>query len=103
MSRVSKNILYNAFGQGLSIVLSFVAVKFIFRQLGQDALGIIYFTFTLNALLTAILALGINETTVREVAAFYENDPAYIRKLLQTASSFYWGLYFVAIAALYAL
>jgi len=103
MSRVSKNILYNVFGQGLSIVLSFVAVKFIFRQLGQDALGIIYFTFTLNALLTAILAMGINETTVREVAAHHEDDPAYVRELLRTASSFYWGLYLVASLVVYAV
>jgi len=102
MSRVSKNILYNAVGQGLTIVLSFVAVKFIFKQLGQDALGIIYFTFTLNTLLTALLALGINETTVREVAAFHEEDPTYIRRLLQTASTFYWGLYVLAAVALYA-
>jgi O-antigen/teichoic acid export membrane protein len=101
MSRVSKNILYNVAGQGLSIVLSFVAVKFIFKQLGQDALGIIYFTFTLNALLTALLALGINETTVREVAAFHEEDPTYIRRLLQTASSFYWGLYALAAVVVY--
>jgi O-antigen/teichoic acid export membrane protein len=101
MSRLSKNILYNLFGQGLLIVLSFVAVKFIFKKLGQDALGIIYFTFTLNALLTALLALGINETTVREVAAFHEEDPAYIRRLLQTASFFYWSLYLLAAAALY--
>jgi O-antigen/teichoic acid export membrane protein len=101
MSRLSKNILYNMFGQGLLVVLSFVAVKFIFKQLGQDALGIIYFTLTLNALLTALLALGINETTVREVAAFHEEDPAYIRKLLQTASFFYWGLYVLAAVALY--
>jgi O-antigen/teichoic acid export membrane protein len=102
MSRLSKNILYNLFGQGLLVVLSFVAVKFIFKQLGQDALGIIYFTATLNALLTAILALGINETTVREVAAFHEKDPTYIKHLLQTASFFYWGLYLLAGVALYA-
>jgi O-antigen/teichoic acid export membrane protein len=101
MSRLSKNILYNLFGQGLLIVLSLVAVKFIFKKLGQDALGIIYFTFTLNALLTVLLALGINETTVREVAAFHEEDPAYIRRLLQTASFFYWSLYFLAAVALY--
>jgi O-antigen/teichoic acid export membrane protein len=102
MSRLSKNILYNLFGQGLIIVLGFVAVKFIFKQLGQDALGIIYFTFTLNTLLTALLALGINETTVREVAAFHEGDPTYIKHLLETASFFYWGLYILAAAALYA-
>ena len=102
MSRLSKNILYNLLGQGLLVILGFVAVKFIFKQLGQDALGIIYFTFTLNALLTAILSLGINETTVREVAAFHEEDPTYITKLLQTASFFYWGLYFLTAVGLYA-
>ncbi|MGB9487179.1 MAG: oligosaccharide flippase family protein, partial [Terriglobia bacterium] len=102
MSRVSKNILYNLLGQGLLVILGFVAVKFIFKQLGQDALGIIYFTFTLNALLTAILALGINETTVREVAAFHVEDPTYIKHLLQTASFFYWSLYVLAALALYA-
>jgi O-antigen/teichoic acid export membrane protein len=101
MSRVSKNILYNLFGQGLLVILGFVAVKFIFKRLGQDALGIIYFTFTLNALLTALLALGINETTVREVAAFHEEDPTYIKHLLQTASFFYWSLYVLAALALY--
>src|SRR5208337_3592197 len=102
MSRLSKNILYNLVGQGLLVILGFVAVKFIFKQLGQDALGIIYFTFTLNGLLTAILALGINETTVREVAAFHEEDPTYVKHLLQTASFFYWGLYILAAVALYA-
>jgi len=102
MSRLSKNILYNLFGQGLLVILGFVAVKFIFKQLGQDALGIIYFTLTLNALLTAILALGINETTVREVAAFHEEDPTYVKHLLQTASLFYWSLYVLAAMALYA-
>src|SRR5208337_5570495 len=93
---------YNLFGQGMLVILGFVAVKFIFKQLGQDALGIIYFTLTLNALLTVILSLGINETTVREVAASHEEDPAYIKHLLQTASFFYWGLYILAAVALYA-
>jgi O-antigen/teichoic acid export membrane protein len=102
MSRLSKNIVYNLFGQGLLVILGFVAVKFIFKQLGQDALGIIYFTFTLNALLTALLTLGINETTVREVAAFHEEDATYIKHLLQTASFFYWSLYILAAVALYA-
>src|SRR5208283_5107799 len=102
MSRLSKNILYNLLGQGLLVILSFVAAKFIFKQLGQDALGIIYFTLTLNALLTAILSLGINETTVREVAASHKEDPTYIKKLLQTASFFYWGLYVLTAVGLYA-
>jgi O-antigen/teichoic acid export membrane protein len=102
MSRLSKNILYNLVGQGLLVIVGFAAAKFIFKQLGQDALGIIYFTLTLNALLTAILSLGINETTVREVAASHKEDPTYITKLLQTASFFYWGLYVLTAVGLYA-
>ena len=56
MSRLSKNIVYNALGQVLLLVLSFVAVKYVFRRLGADALGIIYFTIT-TTLLAVSLAL----------------------------------------------
>jgi hypothetical protein len=34
MSRLSKNIVYNVMGQGMSLILSFVAVRFVFRGLG---------------------------------------------------------------------
>jgi O-antigen/teichoic acid export membrane protein len=95
MSRLSKNILYNLFGQGLLIVLGFVAVRFIFRQLGEDALGIIYFTLVLNAVLCTALDMGMNSTTVREVSAHSESDPNYIQDLIRTFSLFYWGAYVV--------
>jgi O-antigen/teichoic acid export membrane protein len=93
MSRLSKNIIYNLFGQGLLIVLGFVAVRFIFRQLGEDALGIIYFTLTMNAVLCAVLEMGICSTTVREVSVHSESDPNYIQDLVRTFSLFYWGAY----------
>jgi len=93
MSRLSKNIIYNLVGQGLLLFLSFVAVKYIFKQLGEDALGIIYFTFTMNALLCAVLEMGICSTTVREVSARFESEPNYIRDLIRTFSLFYWGIY----------
>ena len=69
MSRLSKNIVYNFFGQGLLLLLGFVAVKYVFKQLGEDALGIIYFTLTMNSVLCTVLELGISTTTVREVSA----------------------------------
>jgi len=80
-------------GQGLLLVLGFVAVKYIFRQLGEDALGIIYFTAMMNAVLCAVLEMGICSTTVREVSAHFESDPNYIQDLIRTFSLFYWGIY----------
>jgi O-antigen/teichoic acid export membrane protein len=101
MSKLSKNILYNLFGQGLLLVLGFVAVKYVFRQLGEDALGIIYFTLSLNAVLCAALEMGLCTTTVREVSSCHRDRPAYIQELLQTASALYWGVYLLLAAGIY--
>jgi len=101
MSRLSKNIIYNLFGQGLLLILSFVAVKYIFKQLGEDVLGIIYFTLTINAVLCAVLEMGICSTTVREVSAHFNNEPVYIRNLIQTFSMFYWVTYLLLAIIIY--
>jgi len=93
MSRLSKNIIYNLFGQGLLLVLSFISVKYIFKQLGEDALGIIYFTAMMNAVLCAVLEMGICSSTVREVSAHFKSEPNYIHDLIRTFSLFYWGAY----------
>lgn len=101
MSRLAKNVFYNLSGQGLLLILGFVSVRFVFRQLGEDALGIIYFTLTLNVLLTNVLGMGICETTVREVSAHGIAEPEYIRQLLQMASLCYWGVYLLFAFAIY--
>lgn len=93
MSRLSKNIVYNVFGQGALIVLNLLAVKFIFRGLGDDALGIIFFTQTLNVVLGDVLARGFSSAITREVTAHLHNDPGYVRKLISTFSTLYWGAY----------
>jgi O-antigen/teichoic acid export membrane protein len=95
MSRVSKNIIYNLVGQILLLILGFVAVKYIFKQLGEDALGIIYFTATVNIVLISVLEKGVYATTVREVSAHFNDDPEYIRKFIQTGSLFTWGVYII--------
>jgi len=95
MSRLSKNILYNLFGQIGLLVLSFAAVKFIYNDLGEDALGIIYFTITLSYLLSLMLEMGICTTSTREVAAFHESEPKYIYEVIRTGSAFYWGSFFL--------
>jgi len=101
MSRLSKNILYNLFGQLLLVGLGFVATRYVFRQLGEDALGIIYFTLTLNAVLSSVFGMGIAETTVREVSGHLATEPDYISDLIRTASFLYWGVYLLFAVALY--
>ena len=75
------------------LILGFVAVKYIFNRLGEDALGIIYFTATMNSMLTAVLNMGICNTTVREVSAHFDSEPGYIKNLIRTFSLFYWCVY----------
>jgi O-antigen/teichoic acid export membrane protein len=101
MSRLSKNIIYNTVGQGLLLILGFVAVKYIFRQLGGDALGIIYFTSTINALLSGVLEKGIYSTTVREVSTYFKKESEYIGEFIQTGSLFCWAVYVVFSIAVY--
>ncbi len=101
MSRLSRNILYNFLGQALVIALGFVAARFVFRQLGDDALGIIYFTLTLQAVLFAVLEMGICSTAVREVAAHVGDDPGYVRDLARTAGLFYWSACLLLAAGVY--
>jgi len=101
MSKLSKNIIYNLFGQGLLLILGFVAVKYVFSRLGEDALGIIYFTLMMNSILCAVLEMGICSTTTREVAAYFKDDPEHIHNLIRTASLLYWGTYVLLAASIY--
>lgn len=93
MSKITKNIIYNFFGQGIILILGFVAVKYIFKQLGDEALGIIYFALMMSSILTTILELGIGSSTVREVSCHLRDDPEYIHQFIRTASFFYWSVY----------
>jgi len=93
MSRLVKNTLYNLAGQGTLMVLGFLAVKYIFRQLGEDALGIIYFALTASTVLSSMLEMGIGSTAVREISRYATNEPAYIVDLIRTGSFFFWSIY----------
>lgn len=102
MARLSRNILYNLAGQLALLVLAFVAVRVVFRRLGGDALGIIFFAQTLNALLCAVLELGISSAVVREVAIGFSRDRAYVIAVLRTGAVFYWAAFGMAAACIYA-
>ena len=99
MTRLTKNVIYNVVGQGLILVVSLIAVRFIFRRLGDDVFGIIFFNLTLTAVLTRLLELGISTTIVREVSGVFESEGAYIKDLIRTASLVYWatGIFLVAV------
>lgn len=102
MSLLSRNIAYNLLGQALALGLSFVATRFIFGRLGEDALGIIYFSVTMSAVAFAVLEMGICSTAVREVAAHVRTDPAYVRDLVRTAGLAYWTACALLAAGVYA-
>jgi O-antigen/teichoic acid export membrane protein len=99
MTRLTKNIIYNVTGQGLVLILSLIAVRFIFRRLGDDVFGIIFFNITLTTVLSSALELGVSATIVREVSSRMDAAPDYVRTLVRTASTLYWaaGLLLVAI------
>ncbi|MCJ7503432.1 MAG: oligosaccharide flippase family protein [Acidobacteriia bacterium] len=103
MSGLSKNITYNVFGQGLSLVLGFVAVRFVFRSLGGDALGLIYFSLAFSAALSVVLQLGICQSAVREVASHHADRPEYIESFIRTSSLFYWTGYLTLAVIAYTL
>ena len=84
--------MYNVVGQSLVLVLSLIAVRFIFRRLGNDVFGIIFFNITLTAVLTRVLELGASSTIVREVSSAFDSERAYVRDLVRTASFLYWTI-----------
>lgn len=91
MTVLSRNILFNIFGQLFSALLGFIAVKFIYSSLGEEALGIIYFSFLVNAVLVGILDKGIYSTTIREISTNYTSNKKYIKKFVQTFSFITWA------------
>jgi O-antigen/teichoic acid export membrane protein len=97
MSRLGRNILYNAGGQTLVLAIGFVAVRLIYRDLGEDAVGLIFFSLTLSSVIAGAMDLGISSTIVREVAAHAGRRPEYTNRLVSTATLFYWATYLVLV------
>ena len=83
------------------LILGFLAVKYIFKQLGEGALGLIYFTSVMNSVLCAILEMGICATSVREISTYIRSNPLYIRNLIRTFSLFYWSTYILMAIAIF--
>jgi O-antigen/teichoic acid export membrane protein len=102
VNRLSKNLILNVAGQGIVLILSLIAVKFIFKQLGDDVFGILYFNITLTTVVTAVLELGVLATTTREVSLHSDSEPLYITRLVRTASLLYWSISLLLVFAIIA-
>lgn len=90
MSKVRRNILYNLIGQLLLLLLGFASARYIYRGLGKDVLGILYFAITLNNVIAGILELGLGATAVKEIAANVESDDGYTRRLIRVGALYFW-------------
>ena len=89
MSSVTKNILFNLVGQALILALGFWGTRLVFHRLGDEALGILYFTIAIYTALTPILDMGVSSTLVREVASHLATDKEYVIRLTRTSTLFY--------------
>jgi O-antigen/teichoic acid export membrane protein len=99
-SKVTRNALYNLFGQSSLLLLGFLAARFLFRGLGEDAFGLILFATTLNAVMANVLDLGLTATTVR-VVAVHRRDVGYVVAYVRTATLLYWSVYVLLVCAAY--
>jgi len=97
MPSLKKNIFFNLSGQVSLAILGFISLKYIYAGLGDDALGLIYFSLTLSTLLVSAMDFGLSKTTIREVAAYHISDPDYVKRLIQTFSLFYWVAYLLVV------
>lgn len=93
MSKLSRNILYNLTGQSLLLALSFVATRVTYRQLGDEALGLIYAGYMLNTVLVSALVAGLSRTVVREIAHNLKHNAPYVDALIRTANLLFWAAY----------
>jgi O-antigen/teichoic acid export membrane protein len=101
VTRLTRNVIFNVLGQGLILVLSLIAVRFIFRRLGDDVFGIILFNLVMTSVLTYVLELGVSATIVREVSSHFESEPDYVRQLVGTASTLYWSIGILVVAVIW--
>ncbi|TMD87656.1 MAG: hypothetical protein E6I78_02120, partial [Chloroflexi bacterium] len=95
MSPLTRNILWNLGGQVVLLLLGLIAVRFVFKQLGADAFGLILFAQTAAIVLVSVFDLGISATITREVAGKVVGQQPYISDLLRSATLIYWCGYLV--------
>jgi O-antigen/teichoic acid export membrane protein len=101
-ARVLRNAFYTAAGQCGLLILWFVVVRTVFRGLGGDVLGLLYFSVLVTSVTSSLGDVGISSTVVREISSRLASDPDYVRRLMRTFSLVYW-CGFLALAAVMVL
>ena len=96
MSKLKKNIIANLIGQIITVLVGFIAYKYIYNDLGGDALGIIVFSMMISGLLISVIDMGISKTTTKEIAKYYIDDREYVIGLTRLFATLYWGAYLLA-------
>jgi O-antigen/teichoic acid export membrane protein len=90
-----RNIVANVLGQGLVGLAMLITARQLFRGLGQEAFGLVFFAITLSLALSTALDLGLGATAVREVSAHRQDDPEYVRRFVGAAGALAWAGYVV--------
>lgn len=92
-SPIRRNIIGSFLGQGTLMLLSLVATRFIFSELGGEILGVINFSIVFASLLTSFSDLGMSMVVTREVAAYRTQDREYVHQLVCTVALIAWVLF----------
>lgn len=100
---IKRNIVFGIFSQGLLLLLSLIATRFVFRELGAEVLGIISFSVTLTFLFIALSDMGMSLLITREVAAHRNRDPHYVEGLVRSVAAVSWLAFLVSGALVVAL
>lgn len=100
---IKRNIVFGIFSQGLLLLLSLIATRFVFRELGAEALGIISFSIMLTFLFIALSDIGMSLLITREVAAHRIRDRHYVEELVRSAATVSWFAFFVFSALIIVL
>lgn len=87
--RLTHNILYNLLGQSCILIISLITVKSIYQVLGEDVLGIFYFTQFITFFITVFFDKSLRISIIREIAS--DSQLSNLCNYLRTWSLLTWG------------
>ena len=93
---IKRNIVFGILSQGLLLLLSLTAMRFVFHGLGAEVLGIISFSVALTFLFITLSDMGMSLLITREVAAHRHSDPHYVEELVRSVATVSWFAFIVA-------
>lgn len=95
---LKRNIAFGLLGQGLLLLLSLSATRFVFHELGAEVLGIISFSVTLTFMFILLSDMGMSLLITREVAAKRDQDAKYVEQLVGAVVAVSWTAFLVSAA-----